>query len=160
MGWLGSESRKSACFLTSGERTALINGKKGTWKWEAPPPFQLAILGYSIRTKDWRYNFWLEFDSTMMAVKWNDENAVFEEELYDHRGQENVVKESGGNWNLMEMENLAASESKAEYRVIMDDLFQIIKGEISGTEGRGDAWDEPNLYPLPNDAGQNAKIVG
>jgi len=46
---------------------------------------QLSIMGYSMRTADYRYTVWLPFDRAVMAVDWDA--PVFEEELYDHRGE-------------------------------------------------------------------------
>ena len=46
---------------------------------------QLSIMGYSMRTVDFRYTAWLPFNRSVMAVSWDQ--PVFDEELYDHRGK-------------------------------------------------------------------------
>jgi len=46
---------------------------------------ELSVMGYSMRTVDFRYTAWLPFNRSIMAVSWDE--PVYEEELYDHRGE-------------------------------------------------------------------------
>lgn len=46
-------------------------------------------MGYTIRTKEFRYTAWVRFDATVLKADWQ---TIFAEELYDHATdpQENV----------------------------------------------------------------------
>jgi hypothetical protein len=46
------------------------------------PRSTLQYMGYSVRTDEWRYTEWLEWDGTTLQGKWDSVNAT---ELYDHR---------------------------------------------------------------------------
>ena len=63
------------------------------------------FMGYSIRTRDWRWTEWLAWNGTAMRPMW-DQSAG--EELYDHR-------EGTGAWHT-ENENLAGDTSLADVR--------------------------------------------
>ena len=65
------------------------------------------VMGYSMRTLDFRYTLWLHFDPSSLLVQW--ERGVYAEELYDHR-------EDGGAGDLgkYELVNLLAPHAPAE----------------------------------------------
>ena len=65
------------------------------------------VMGYSMRTLDFRYTLWLHFDPSSLLVQW--ERGVYAEELYDHR-------EDGGAGDLgkYELVNLRAPHAPAE----------------------------------------------
>jgi len=49
------------------------------------PAADFNFMGYSIRTKDWRYTIWLPWDGEMLEAKWDGDYA---DELYDHTGDD------------------------------------------------------------------------
>ena len=46
---------------------------------------ETSIMGYSMRTSDFRYTAWVPFNRSIMAASWDQ--PLFDEELYDHRGE-------------------------------------------------------------------------
>eukprot|EP01042_Synura_sphagnicola_P001673 gene1673-1958_t len=48
---------------------------------------EVCVMGYSMRTLDFRYTGWLHFNRTSMAPAWSHPNIVYQEELYDHRDE-------------------------------------------------------------------------
>jgi hypothetical protein len=46
---------------------------------------ELSVMGYSMRTEDFRYTAWIHFDRMLLIPRWED--PLFAEELYDHRGE-------------------------------------------------------------------------
>jgi iduronate 2-sulfatase len=43
---------------------------------------QMDFMGYSVRTRDWRFTEWVEWDGAKLEPAWN---ASVGSELYDHR---------------------------------------------------------------------------
>ncbi len=56
-------------------------------------------MGYSIRTKEWRYTLWLPWDGELLEAKWEGDYA---DELYDHKGDDS------SEFGKYELINLAA----------------------------------------------------
>eukprot|EP01041_Mallomonas_annulata_P006908 gene6908-14023_t len=46
---------------------------------------ELSIMGYSMRTTEFRYTAWMPFNRTSMGIRWDV--PIYDEELYDHRGE-------------------------------------------------------------------------
>ena len=46
---------------------------------------EVSVMGYSMRTSDFRYTAWVPFNRSIMAASWDQ--PLFDEELYDHRGE-------------------------------------------------------------------------
>ena len=59
-----------------------------------------SLMGYSIRTIDFRYTVWLYFDLQSLLVEW--ERGMYAEELYDHR------EEGLGDLGKFELANMLA----------------------------------------------------
>jgi hypothetical protein len=55
-------------------------------------------MGYSMRTKDWRYTEWTQWNGTELQPNWSVNAGV---ELYDHRG------DNGTNFDATENVNVA-----------------------------------------------------
>ena len=72
---------------------------------------QVCLMGYSMRTLDFRYTAWLHFNRTRMMTNWD--LHPYEEELYDHR------RERAEDFTHLELDNLASLES---YRDIVNSL--------------------------------------
>ena len=49
------------------------------------PASDFDFMGYSIRTKDWRYTIWLPWDGKILEATWDGDYA---DELYDHAGDD------------------------------------------------------------------------
>lgn len=47
---------------------------------------ELSLMGYSMRTVDFRYTAWVPFDRTWLYPQWDQ--SIYAEELYDHRGEQ------------------------------------------------------------------------
>ena len=74
-----------------------------------------SFMGYSMRTKEFRYTLWIPFDRASMTPQWDDRSTgrnstigVFAEELFDHRG-ETLARELG----TKELVNLAGNANFA-----------------------------------------------
>ena len=52
------------------------------------PASDFDFMGYSIRTKDWRYTIWLPWDGEILEAIWDRDYA---DELYDHAGDDSSV---------------------------------------------------------------------
>jgi hypothetical protein len=69
----------------------MVTGVKARPKiWEecdrdSPRPNEISAMGYSMRTKDYRYTAWLKMDVEKMMPIW--EVAPLEEDLFDHRNE-------------------------------------------------------------------------
>jgi hypothetical protein len=74
-----------------------------------------SFMGYSMRTKEFRYTLWIPFDRASMTPQWDDRSTgrnstigVFADELFDHRG-ETLARELG----TKELVNLAGNANFA-----------------------------------------------
>jgi len=67
---------------------------------------ETSVMGYSMRSSSFRYTAWIEMDRTFLLPKL--ELPIFEEELYDHRG------ETLGDLSKYERENVATKKGYEE----------------------------------------------
>ena len=84
---------------------------------------EVPIMGYSMRTLEYRYNLWLLVDREKLMPMWTV--PFIGEELYDHRG------ESLSDLGLLETENVAAV---ASYETVLtrmrDRLVAYLRNEV------------------------------
>ncbi len=52
-----------------------------------PVEKELALMGYSMRTTQYRYTLWIPFDKTVVQPNWTLASTIIQEELYDHRNE-------------------------------------------------------------------------
>ena len=64
---------------------------------------EVSVMGYSMRTSEFRYTAWVHFNRSIMAASWD--KPLFAEELYDHRGE--TLKD----YTHQELENIAQNPS-------------------------------------------------
>eukprot|EP00949_MAST-11_sp_MAST-11-sp1_P002236 g2236.t1 len=64
------------------------------------PREQIPFMGFSVRTKLWRYTVWLPFDGRKNRADWSNSTSKVDE-LYSHAGDD------GSNFNLFETVNVA-----------------------------------------------------
>jgi iduronate 2-sulfatase len=67
---------------------------------------EVMLMGYSLRTSEYRYNLWLYWDRIHLLPDW--EQGIFEEELYDHRSH------GEGELGRHEVFNLAADMTDSD----------------------------------------------
>ena len=48
---------------------------------------ELGMMGYSLRTSQYRYTLWVPFDKTVIQPNWTLAITINQEELYDHRNE-------------------------------------------------------------------------
>lgn len=65
------------------------------------PRDSLGYMGYSIRTDDWRFTVWLQWDGKKLRADWNSANIT---ELYNHTGDDGLSLSA---LNDYENENIA-----------------------------------------------------
>jgi hypothetical protein len=63
---------------------------------------EIPWMGYSMRTKDWRFTVWTQWNGTSLRPNWSVNAGV---ELYDHRG------DPGTNFDATENLNVAKQEA-------------------------------------------------
>lgn len=58
-------------------------GVSPTWSPNSDKPrlHKIKIMGYTLRTKRYRYTAWIKFDNVIMTSDWN---SLIADELYDH----------------------------------------------------------------------------
>lgn len=92
---------------------------------------EMPLMGYSMRTVDFRYTAWLLVQRRNFVPDWS--SPVMDEELYDHRG------ESLSEFGHKELENVAKNQ---EYQMVLtnlrDQLISFLKKEIVYV--RADEW--------------------
>lgn len=81
-------------------------------------------MGYSVRTKDWRFTQWVEWNGTQLAPRWDN---VIAEELYDHR-KEPILPIAFDT----ELENVVNDTANAD---IVKDLRQTIFHQFANDKG-------------------------
>ena len=82
----------------------------------------IQVMGYTLRTAEWRYTKWLSWNGTAMAAEWDDPGAkVWGEELYDHRNDTGLDLDMPA-----ESVNLAG---KAEYAPLIRQLYAILRAK-------------------------------
>eukprot|EP00054_Salpingoeca_dolichothecata_P028241 m.212872 g.212872 ORF g.212872 m.212872 type:complete len:180 (+) comp26163_c0_seq12:1300-1839(+) len=97
-------------------------GKKGVF--DVHPEFyrnQTMFMGYTIRTDDWRYTAWFNFDDKTIKVK---TNSIVGRELYTHKGDEGMYLDfQGEHINLVEEEQYQDIVQSLHARIL--DYIQI-----------------------------------
>ncbi len=89
------------------------------------PASEFNFMGYSIRTKEWRYTLWLAWDRELLEAKWDGDYA---DELYDHKGDDS------SEFGKYEQINLAAERQDVvqELRTkLKAHFFQKVRDEYS-----------------------------
>lgn len=81
-------------------------------------------MGYSVRTVDWRYTEWLEWNQTTLQPIWE---RVAGRELYDHRNEITFPTD----FNSHENENLADDEAFAD---VVATLSQNVRDQFGSVE--------------------------
>lgn len=75
-----NNTQKTTTFAISQYPRPSVKPRKNSDK---PRLKDIKIMGYSIRTKRYRYTRWISFNNTNFKLKWN---KIYGEELYDHIG--------------------------------------------------------------------------
>lgn len=84
---------------------------------------ELSVMGYSLRSREYRYTAWVPFDRVNMIPLWNQ--PLVAEELYDHRD------EKLGDDYVYELENKAPfSRYKRTLRSYREKLYNFLKDNI------------------------------
>ena len=84
---------------------------KASGQYATSGPF----MGYTIRSKDWRYTEWVKFNLTSNTPDWLSVNGI---ELYDHRG------DSHDSFGYYERENLASDSRYGDVRIVLSAMLQ------------------------------------
>jgi len=88
-----------------------------------PDNTQYSVMGYSIRTPEWRYTAHIHFDKKRLVPYYKKE--LFDEELYDHRG------EKLNDYTHQELENLAYDEEHRNLvTTLRETLYNFLKSEV------------------------------
>jgi iduronate 2-sulfatase len=72
------------------------------------------FMSYSLRTPDWRYTLWLEWDKAALAPRW--EGGSEAEELYGHRGDDSSDMDRWENSNLAPGKPAVVARLRAQLR--------------------------------------------
>ena len=87
------------------------------------------FMGYSIRTKQWRYTAWYKWDGVKMVADWDGD---FADELYDHGGDDSTDLGKWEQYNLSAELPDVAKELKSE----LETFFRTGMGkEMKSTRG-------------------------
>lgn len=71
------------------------------------PKNKFNYMGYTVRTPDWRFTLWVEWDDVKLQPKWDGPSA---EELYDHKNDNSSSFDLWENVNIA-TENPAVSQT-------------------------------------------------
>jgi len=82
-------------------------------------------MGYTIRTEEWRYTEWVEWNGTALAPVWG---SVAGRELYDHRNETVYPTD----FNARENENLA---DEPAWAVVVEGLSKAVRAQFGNTTG-------------------------
>ena len=77
------------------------------------PSNQFDYMGYSVRTPQWRYTAWYEWDKAALLPRWD---GAFEEELYTHQGDAGTSLEAWENANQAAANPAVAAQLRAQLR--------------------------------------------
>jgi len=66
--------------------------------WPTPARDKTEIMGYSVRTDEWRYTCWFGFDGVRVVPK---VDQILGQELYDHRGDPGELDWRGEHVNVV-----------------------------------------------------------
>jgi hypothetical protein len=102
------------------------------------------FMGYSIRTREWRWTEWVAWNQTAMLPIWGQRAGA---ELYDHR-------EGIGAWHT-ENENLATDASLSS---VVRELSDQLHAHFSPAQRRGEGEEPPRLDGAPPVLAQNAAL--
>ena len=70
-------------------------------------------MGYSTRTPEWRYTSWMPWDREAMKAKWDEKPYAVE--LYDHHDSGPGNPDPENDYNLSDVENIAAKKVKTSW---------------------------------------------
>jgi len=97
-------------------------------------PENFTYMGYTVRTRDWRYTAWFSWDGERCVPKWDEVDG---RELYDHRLRAGSCLEPN-DFDCFENENL---ESLPEYTGVVAELHaELVAAAKYGDHG-GAAWE-------------------
>lgn len=89
---------------------------------EFVPRDKMDFMGYTIRTREWRYTAWLGWDGSKLAPLWNTSVGA---ELYDHRSR---TMPPHGHSGWRENENLVGV---AAHAAVVSELHSQLKAHFS-----------------------------
>lgn len=128
------------------------NTSGGNWEWNQWN--ERTYMGYSVRTDEWRYTVWVQWNSTTYSPMWDQPFGG--EELYDHRDPRCNEK---GNFDLCENRNVAQDESLkavkeemyAKLRSVTHDTFSLnawekLRAETEAAAKEGNAEARTRLF--------------
>ena len=107
----GAYSQQARCYQKNAvtlKPTALQASLTRMMTCEFVPRDQMDFMGYSVRTREWRYTEWVAWNKTAMGPIW--ERSVGRE-LYDHR-VETMPMAAQGHPGWRENENLAEDAAR------------------------------------------------
>ena len=84
-------------------------------------PNQFKYMGYSVRTKDWRYSEWFKWNQTTLNAIWD--NGLIATELYDHRNEDTTICAFSESENY----NIAGDVDKKD---IITNLSQLLRNHF------------------------------
>jgi iduronate 2-sulfatase len=88
------------------------------------PRAEFTHMGYSLRTPEWRYTEWLQWDGANLKANFD---RCIGRELYDHRGDKGFPRD----FDSFENENLI---DKTEYAVIVANLSRELRQKVGAAE--------------------------
>jgi hypothetical protein len=109
-------------------------------------PSAADYVGYTVRSRKWRYTEWRVSDPELGHVSWVGNSSLAAVELYDHR------QDRGDNFDDFENENLAAptASPSAAAVVAMDQLRKVLARHFRGGGARALKLDDNGATaPLP-----------
>lgn len=77
-------------------------------------------MGYSVRTAEYRYTEWLQFNGSRLAPEWDA--PTWGIELYDHRNDTGLDLDQPAEWV-----NVA---NQTEYRAVQASLHQLLRANM------------------------------
>eukprot|EP00928_Gymnodinium_smaydae_P079215 TRINITY_DN63200_c0_g1_i1.p1 TRINITY_DN63200_c0_g1~~TRINITY_DN63200_c0_g1_i1.p1 ORF type:complete len:665 (-),score=36.78 TRINITY_DN63200_c0_g1_i1:242-2152(-) len=105
----------------------------------------LQLMGYSVRTNEWRYSAWFKFDSTALMPDLVHE--CVSRELYDHRDDDGNFDYAGEQLNLANSAAYADVVQKLHNEIVQ----RITRGSSSKATALNDNNDNVNLSEVSSD---------
>ena len=100
--------------------------------WPTPARNETEIMGYTIRTDEWRYTCWFEFDTVLIVPKIHN---IIGQELYDHRedtGEE--IDWKGEHFNLAKNKMYVQVVNTLHEKILNYIQLRPIKGRVVNTD--------------------------
>ena len=82
------------------------------------PKEEFDYMGYSLRTKEWRYTVWLVWNQTSLRPEWDASES--EEELYSHHGDDSEDMDKWENENLANSQPQIAAALRKQLRTFFE----------------------------------------